>query len=127
MDFVDHRVGIFGDVGKLCIQCSLGVGKTTLLQSFIKNTDRVHTFATDGVDYSEKLIVKDTVCHRFIFCDFSGQQRLYPVLKGYMKSIQAAILVADITDPSSMKYILYKSYLTFLHGTVVVFLSAFFT
>ena len=67
------------------------------------------TLATNGVDYSEKLIVKESVCHRFLFSDFSGQERLYPILKGYMKSLQAAILVVDVSDPSTMKYILKQS------------------
>lgn len=72
----------------------------------MEKTEKATTIATNGVDYYEKCLVKDSVCHRFILGDFSGQERLYPILKGYMRSLQAAILVVDGTDPSTVKYIL---------------------
>lgn len=72
----------------------------------MEKTEKSAIIATNGVDYYEKCLVKDSVCHRFILCDFSGQERLYPILKGYMRSLQAAILVVDGTDPSTMNYIL---------------------
>ena len=64
--------------------------------------------ATNGVDFFEKFIVKDLLCHRFIFCDFSGQERLYPILQGYMQSIQAAILVVDGSDRQTLHYIFFN-------------------
>lgn len=84
----------------------IGVGKTFLLQSYIKKADSVTTVATNGVDYTEQYVVKDNICNRFIFCDFSGQERLYPILKAYMKSLQAAIIVIDMTDPATLQNIL---------------------
>lgn len=72
----------------------------------MKKSDSVKTIATNGVDYSEQYVVKDNICNRFIFCDFSGQERLFPILKAYLKSIQAAIVVIDMTEPATLQYIL---------------------
>ncbi|KNB46664.1 hypothetical protein JH06_2350 [Blastocystis sp. subtype 4] len=77
-NIVTYRIGIFGDVG---------VGKTTLLQALIKKVDPSSTLATNGVDYEEYYKIRDAVCHRFIFCDFSGQTRLYPILSGMEKEV----------------------------------------
>jgi hypothetical protein len=40
-----------------------------------------------SVDYEEYYKIRDAVCHRFIFCDFSGQTRLYPILSGMEKEV----------------------------------------
>lgn len=89
---------------------NIGVGKTFLLQSYIQKTDKIETLATNGVDYSEKLLIKDMICHRFIFSDFSGQERLSPIIEHYMKSIQSAVLVVDATDPYTVRYILFSKH-----------------
>ena len=63
---------------------------------------------TNRVEYTEEDEARDGVCVRVIFCDFSGQERLRPVLKGgeYLKRIDAAVLVTDVTQPDSLEDIL---------------------
>lgn len=72
-EFTSYRIGIFGDVG---------VGKSTLLQAFIQKKEPSNILATDGVSYEIYHRGKDGVCNRFIFCDFSGQIRLRPIIQG---------------------------------------------
>lgn len=73
----------------------------------------IHCYSS-SVDYEEYYKIRDAVCHRFIFCDFSGQTRLYPIISGYMESMDAAILVVDASDPSTLRS-LSEYYLPELH------------
>lgn len=59
-----------------------------------------------SVDYYEKLLVKDGICYRIIFCDFSGQARLRPVLSAYLEAVNGVVFVVDGSNPQGLENIL---------------------
>ena len=93
-----------------------GAGKTSLLQIYLQKSESPSLLATNGfslscafissVDYYEKLLVKDGICYRIIFCDFSGQVRLRPVLSAYLEAVNGAVFVIDGSNPQGLENIL---------------------
>lgn len=49
------------------------------------------------MEYSEEDEVRDEMCIRIIYCDFSGQERLHPVIKGWRgeNGLMGRVLEAD--------------------------------
>ena len=98
-------------------QLILGAGKTSLLQIYLQKSESPSLLATNGffllliafissVDYYEKLLVKDGICYRIIFCDFSGQARLRPVLSAYLEAVNGVVFVVDGSNPQGLENIL---------------------
>ncbi|OAO12778.1 RabX4 [Blastocystis sp. ATCC 50177/Nand II] len=111
--FTEYRIAILGNVG---------VGKTSLIRTYFKKPENTMVLATNGVEYTEEDEARDGVCVRVIFCDFSGQERLRPVLKEYLKRIDAAVLVTDVTQPDSLEALssFYLPELAALHSSELV-------
>lgn len=94
----------------------IGAGKTSLLQIYLHKSESPTLFATNGysnspifirsVDYYEKLLVKDGICYRIIFCDFSGQVRLRPILSVYLEAVNGAVFVIDGSNAQGLENIL---------------------
>lgn len=69
------------------------------------------------MDYEIQSRIRDNIRHRYVFCDFSGQERLRPIVKGkmtslvirnigYLQSLNAAIIVLDASYMKTLEDIL---------------------
>ncbi|MFX0039202.1 MAG: Rab family GTPase [Promethearchaeota archaeon] len=79
-----------------------GVGKTTLLYRYIEGRFLADTLMTIGVEFFLKeLKIEDKKILLQIW-DFGGQDHFRPLLKNYAKGARGALLLFDLTRPSSL-------------------------
>jgi len=82
-----------------------GVGKTTLLYRFVENKFLADTKMTLGVEFflKETYIKEETITLQV--WDFGGQDHFRPLLKDYSAGAKGALLLFDLTRPSSLENI----------------------
>jgi len=82
-----------------------GVGKTTLLYRYIEGRFLADTRMTIGVEFflKELEIKGDKIL--FQIWDFGGQEHFRPLLKNYARGARGALLLFDLTRPSSLERI----------------------
>eukprot|EP01124_Arcella_intermedia_P009249 TRINITY_DN16024_c0_g1_i1.p1 TRINITY_DN16024_c0_g1~~TRINITY_DN16024_c0_g1_i1.p1 ORF type:complete len:995 (-),score=215.70 TRINITY_DN16024_c0_g1_i1:99-3083(-) len=90
-----YRVIVIGDSG---------VGKTNLLQRWIKSSFG-KCLTTINVDWSSKTFKVNNKVVQVTFCDTAGQERYRSLTKQYFRDSSGVVLVYDITDRSSFKHI----------------------
>lgn len=79
-----------------------GVGKTTLLYRYIEGRFLADTLMTIGVEFFLKeLNIEDKKILLQVW-DFGGQDHFRPLLKNYAKGARGALLLFDLTRPSSL-------------------------
>ncbi|MFX0003716.1 MAG: Rab family GTPase [Candidatus Hodarchaeota archaeon] len=82
-----------------------GVGKTTLLYRYIEGRFLADTRMTIGVEFFLKeLNVEDKKILLQVW-DFGGQDHFRPLLKNYARGAKGALLLFDLTRPSSLDLI----------------------
>ncbi|MHA2035402.1 MAG: Rab family GTPase [Promethearchaeota archaeon] len=82
-----------------------GVGKTTLLYRYVEGRFLVDTKMTLGVEFFMKeLEIEKQPIHLQVW-DFGGQDHFRPLLKNYSKGARGALLLFDLTRPSSLEKI----------------------
>ena len=74
-----------------------GVGKTTLIHRFIDGCFIKDTKMTIGVDF----FIKNIKIGIFVYFDFGGEDRFKKILRGYVSGGHGAILLFDLTRPTS--------------------------
>ncbi len=79
-----------------------GVGKTSLVNQYVRGTFQGNTTTTIGAAYTQKFIDIDNHRISLQIWDTAGQERFRSMLPMYYRNAQAAILVFDVTDPSTM-------------------------
>ena len=80
----------------------LAVGKTSLLNRFVKNEFKNSYISTIGVEYSAKNLIIDKINEcRLKIWDTSGEERFRSITKQYFKDTQGAILIFDLTKKST--------------------------
>ncbi|MHA2183814.1 MAG: Rab family GTPase [Promethearchaeota archaeon] len=82
-----------------------GVGKTTLLYRYIKGQFLVDTMMTLGVDFFLQEVDVNGEKVNLQIWDFGGQDHFRPLLKDYSKGARGALLLFDLTRPSSLQSI----------------------
>ncbi|MFX1343864.1 MAG: GTP-binding protein [Promethearchaeota archaeon] len=82
-----------------------GVGKTTLLYRFIENKFLADTKMTLGVEFFLKEIYIKGETITLQVWDFGGQDHFRPLLKDYSVGAKGALLLFDLTRPSSLENI----------------------
>ena len=90
---------------KVCLVGESGVGKTCIIDRFVKNIFREDEPPTVSASYSEKLIQLDDYTIKFNIWDTAGQEKYRSVGKLFYKDANAAILVYDITSQNSFEEI----------------------
>jgi len=82
-----------------------GVGKTTLLYRYVENRFLADTKMTLGVEFflKETYIKGETI--NLQVWDFGGQDHFRPLLKDYSVGAKGALLLFDLTRPSSLENI----------------------
>ena len=86
---------------KVCLVGESGVGKTCIIDRFVKNIFREDEPPTVSASYSEKLIQLDDYTIKFNIWDTAGQEKYRAIGKLFYKDANAAILVYDITNKKS--------------------------
>ncbi len=82
-----------------------GVGKTTLLHRYIEGVFLVDTLMTIGVQFFMKTLqIGETTINLQVW-DFGGQDHFRPLLKNYSLGARGALLLFDLTRPSSLERI----------------------
>ncbi|KAG8691003.1 hypothetical protein FRC11_007519 [Ceratobasidium sp. 423] len=87
---------------KVVIMGSAGVGKTSLVTRYVEGRFGQTTTTTGAFLYSKKAIVDGTKV-RLQILDTAGQERFRSMAPMYYRGASAAILVYDITSPSSFE------------------------
>ena len=79
------------------------VGKTSLIHRFVKGTYDTNYKATIGVDIFKKTVEHADLTVDLQIWDLGGQSIFLSVRKKFYKHVKGAILVFDLTMPSSFK------------------------
>ncbi|MFX1376033.1 MAG: Rab family GTPase [Promethearchaeota archaeon] len=79
-----------------------GVGKTTLLYRYIENRFLADTRMTLGVEFFLKKIDINGESINLQIWDFGGQDHFRPLLENYSVGARGALLLFDLTRPSSL-------------------------
>ncbi|MFW9827462.1 MAG: Rab family GTPase [Candidatus Thorarchaeota archaeon] len=79
-----------------------GVGKTTLLYRYIEGIFLADTRLTIGVEFFLKEIALEGKKILLQVWDFGGQEHFRPLLRSYAKGAKGALLLFDLTRPSSL-------------------------
>ncbi len=82
-----------------------GVGKTTLLYRYIEGRFLADTRMTIGVEFFLKELNIEGKKILLQVWDFGGQDHFRPLLKNYAKGARGALLLFDLTRPSSLEKI----------------------
>jgi len=88
---------------KICLLGSFAVGKTSLVQRFIKGifSDKYHT--TLGVKVDKKTFVIDDTDIEFIIWDLAGEDDFMTVRQSYLRGTSAYLLVVDGTRNETLE------------------------
>ncbi len=82
-----------------------GVGKTTLLYRYVEGRFLVNTKITLGVEFFMKELNIEGRQINLQIWDFGGQEHFRPLLKNYSMGARGALLLFDLTRPSSLEKI----------------------
>lgn len=82
-----------------------GVGKTTLLYRYVEGRFLVNTKITLGVEFFYKELNIEGRQINLQIWDFGGQEHFRPLLKNYSMGARGALLLFDLTRPSSLEKI----------------------
>ena len=80
-----------------------GVGKTTLLYRYVEGRFLAKTKITLGVEFFIKSLQVGEKTVNLQIWDFGGQDHFRPLLKNYSKGARGALLLFDLTRPSSLE------------------------
>ncbi|KIJ56836.1 hypothetical protein M422DRAFT_218541 [Sphaerobolus stellatus SS14] len=89
---------------KVVLMGNTGVGKTSLLQRYTRNTfDPVTTLSTTGALFVTKKVYVDGLKVRLQLWDTAGQERFRSMAPMYYRGAHAALLLYDITNASTFE------------------------
>ena len=86
---------------KLVFLGDQGVGKTSIITRFMYDSFDSHYQATIGIDFLSKTVYLEDKTVRLQLWDTAGQERFRSLIPSYIRDSAAAVVVYDITSPSS--------------------------
>ena len=92
---------------KIMILGESAVGKTSFITKYISNKFGDRYLCTIGIDYQEKLLVKNEKVIKFQIWDTAGQERYRNLAKSYFQSSHAFIIAYDINNKKSFNNLKY--------------------
>jgi len=98
-DIIDH----YDYICKAIVVGDSGVGKSSLVQSYVNNVFTDHYISTIGVDFLTKSIKKDDSIIKLQLWDTAGQERFRPIVNSYYRGTNVIILVYDCTNLESFE------------------------
>lgn len=78
-----------------------GVGKTSISNTFMNNTFYEIYTPTLGVDFRHKIITLKDNSYKIQIWDTAGQERFQSIVKSYLRDLDIAILVFDLSNPDT--------------------------
>ncbi|KAK7283861.1 hypothetical protein RIF29_13609 [Crotalaria pallida] len=82
-----------------------GVGKSQLLNRFVKNEFNMKSKATIGVEFLTKTVVMDHKVVKAQIWDTAGQERYQAITTAYYRGATGALLAYDITNRRSFEHV----------------------
>ena len=86
---------------KVVFMGSCGVGKTSMIQTYLTDQFTLNTQSTIGAMYFSKKVQRGDTIYDLHIWDTAGQERYKSMVSLYYKDAQACIVVCDVTDASS--------------------------
>jgi small GTP-binding protein len=86
---------------KVVVLGDSAVGKTSLALRFVTGTFKLDTDSTVGASFITKTMTVGHQKVKFNIWDTAGQERYRAIVRMYYKEVNAALLVYDITKPTS--------------------------
>lgn len=96
-----------GDVIKLIFLGNSGVGKSNIINRIAHFDFDLNKKPTIGIDYYMIKIVYNDKTYKVQLWDTAGQERFLSIVRSYYYNIDGAVIVYDITNYKSFKYINY--------------------
>jgi len=93
------------EVVKVVLVGYLAVGKTSLRKRLVSETFSANYLATLGVDFATKRLVIDDQVVELQIWDIAGQKNYYSVADRFLKNSDAALLVYDLTNKSTLEHL----------------------
>jgi len=88
---------------KICLLGSFAVGKTSLVQRFIKGIFSEKYLTTLGVKIDKKSILINDIEMEFIIWDLAGEDEFITVRESYLRGTSGYFLVVDGMRPETLK------------------------
>lgn len=92
---------------KICMLGDFGVGKTSLVGRFVRNTFSDKYLTTVGVKVDSKLVELDGKALKLVVWDIAGKSALDTLNQSYLKGASGLILVVDGTREPTLRSALY--------------------
>ena len=86
---------------KIVLLGNSGVGKSSLINRFVKNSFSPEFKATIGVGYEHKRVVIENRVVELHILDTAGQERYSSIAKSFLRDANGFLIVYDITRPYS--------------------------
>ena len=88
---------------KVALLGDSGVGKTCIINRYIKNEYNAHQTSTIGANYQQKTIIKNNIQYQLDIWDTAGQEKYRSLGKLFYKDAYIVIFVYDICIPKSFE------------------------
>ncbi|KRX10576.1 P-loop containing nucleoside triphosphate hydrolase [Pseudocohnilembus persalinus] len=92
---------------KLILIGNSEVGKSCILEYFIRNQFSGKMISTIGHEFKKEKIVVDDIKVTFLIWDTAGQEKFRPIIKSYFKGTKAAFIVFGLDDKKSQNDLRY--------------------
>ena len=91
---------------KICMLGDFGVGKTSLVARFVRNTFSEKYLTTVGVKVDSRHVALDAVNVKLVVWDIAGKSALDALNLNYLRGASGLLLVADGTREGSLRAVL---------------------
>jgi len=92
---------------KICLLGDFGVGKTSLVSRFVRNTFSEKYLTTVGVKVDSKELAHDAGISKLVIWDIAGKSALDHLNQTYLRGASGLMLVADGTREPTLRSALY--------------------
>jgi small GTP-binding protein len=106
-EIVNSKMSQFDFILKIVICGNSGVGKTKILNRYLKKSFDMETKATIGVDFFGDDIKIGNNFIKVQFFDTAGQEKYHSICSTYYKNCDGVLLLYDITDRESFEKLNY--------------------
>ncbi len=79
-----------------------GVGKTTMIQSYVNNTPEMFTNPTVGSMFFSKTLTINGKAYNLQIWDTAGQERFKSMTPMFFRDAHGVLLVCDLTDKGTL-------------------------
>ena len=88
---------------KIILVGDTSVGKTNIINKYIKNEFREDFYATIGVEFSHKQFTVDNHKIKAQIWDTAGQERFKSMIRGYLRDSNGIFIVFDLSNKRSFE------------------------